>query len=82
MKRLQNLKENKMLGLVAEINKMTEIEGTESRQTTISIPDIVKDLSHAKKQAQQIGEDEIYYLTSIALEAAREKMFLQLYETR
>jgi ATP-dependent exoDNAse (exonuclease V) alpha subunit len=71
-----------MLNLIAEIAENTHVSTTEGGQSTISIREIVKNLMRAKKQAKQIGEVEIHYLTSIALESAREKMFLQIYENQ
>jgi hypothetical protein len=76
------MKENKMLGLVAEIKEANHTERNETYEATASIRDIVKDLIRTKKQAEQIGEDEIYYLTSMALESAKEKMLLEIYENR
>jgi hypothetical protein len=71
-----------MLGLVAEITELNHTEPNEKNEAMASIRDIVKDLTRTKKQAEQIGEDEIYYLTAMALESAKEKMFLDIYENR
>jgi predicted RNA-binding Zn ribbon-like protein len=69
-----------MLSLIAEMNENTNVSRDEINQSTVSLREIVKNLMRAKKQAKQIGEVEIHYLTAIALESAREKMFLQIYE--
>jgi hypothetical protein len=74
------MKENKMLSLIADIVESTRADRIEIRQSTVSIQDIVKDLSETSKKAKKIGDEELHYLTSIALESAKEKLFLQMYE--
>jgi hypothetical protein len=74
------MKENAMLSLIAETALNNRASGNGNIQSALLIREIVINLSETSKKAQSMGDEEIHYLTSIALEAAREKLFLQMYE--
>lgn len=70
---------DKMLSLIAKIENSGGQSREETTTSSISITNIITHLTNAKIQAETIGETEIQYLTSIALESAKEKMLLRLY---
>jgi hypothetical protein len=68
-----------MLSLIAEDRENHCVSSNGSNHTTTSVQEIVKSLHDITKKAKQIGESEICFLASIALESAKEKLFLEFY---
>jgi hypothetical protein len=71
-----------MLGLLSKNAQDNQILANTNSNSNLAIRDIINDLINARNIAKKIGETEIQYLTSIALESAREKMYLQIYENK
>jgi hypothetical protein len=69
-----------MLSLVAHRNEIQHSGTIERGQLAVSICDIVKELRQTALKVKSIGDEELQYLTSMALESAREKMLLQIYQ--
>jgi hypothetical protein len=69
-----------MLGLIAETMEFHRpVKEKDDESTTVLINDIVRNLNESKLKAEMIGDKEIQYLTSIALESAKEKFLLNFY---
>ena len=66
-----------MVANVVKFNGKSEIE---AKSLSMLLRDIVQNLSEAGSTAKLIGDRETQYIISIALEAAREKLFLNYYE--
>jgi hypothetical protein len=69
-----------MLSLTDNNFENSEYDRPDLSQSKISIYDIFKSLNEIATKAKTIGEEEICYLTSVALESAREKVLLKNYE--
>jgi hypothetical protein len=70
-----------MLSLLAENTENNVISLNKARQSAAHVQEIIQNLSDASTIAKKVGEIELHYLISIALEAAREKLMLQIYES-
>jgi hypothetical protein len=66
--------------LVANITESNGTNIIENIDQKLSINDIVIELRETTIKAKKLGDTELYYLTSIALESAKEKLFLQMYD--
>jgi hypothetical protein len=71
---------NAMLDLIDNTNDCNRSVNVNIHKSTMLIRDIVENLSDTIIKAKIIGDKEIQYLTSIALESANEKLLLTIYE--
>lgn len=69
-----------MLSLLAESRKQVGIFKKETHKSRLLRREIIKNLAEVIAKAKNIDDKELLYLTSMALESAREKLFLQMYE--
>jgi methyl coenzyme M reductase subunit C-like uncharacterized protein (methanogenesis marker protein 7) len=69
-----------MLSLIAHSNEIEHGNTIERGHLAASMCDIVKELRQTAHKVNIIGDAELQYLTSMALESAREKMLLQIYQ--
>jgi hypothetical protein len=70
----------KMLDLAAGNLKQNCTNGYENSKSEILIREILKNLMQTATKAQIIGDKELAYIISVAIEATREKLLLIAYE--
>jgi hypothetical protein len=70
----------KMLDHLLKIPEHNKIVGIETQQSMILIRDIFNNLRDSTTKAKIMGDIELQYLISIALEATIEKLLLREYE--
>ena len=66
---------------MADVVRFRDKSRIENKGSLMLIRDLIGDLREAGNTAKLIGDRETQYLISIALEAAKEKFFLNYYET-
>lgn len=74
------LGENKMLSLLADTTEKKLVAKRENNKSMNLRREMIKNLIEITRKAKEIGDKELFYLTSMALESAREKLYFQLYD--
>ena len=69
-----------MLSLLADTTEKKLVAKRENNKSMNLRREMIKNLIEITRKAKEIGDKELFYLTSMALESAREKLYFQLYD--